>query len=114
MEHRWNGVTTLQFAKICRGLITSGMALEHLQHIVPGDDLTKAEMLEVFAASYSREDIRINKTEAAKVVDRTLNTQFPERNAALWRAAGYAAPPSVADMIREMSRHKFRLLATAA
>ena len=44
-NHRWNGVTTLQFAKICRGLIGNEVNLGHVQHIVPGDTLTKAGLL---------------------------------------------------------------------
>lgn len=108
-NHQWNGVTTLQFAKLCRGVIKSGLKLGHLQHVIPGDALAKSDMLKVFAEAYGRPDIRINETQAAKVIDRILQTGQPEQNASLWKAAGYPAPPTVADMIREVSRFDLRL-----
>lgn len=109
-NHRWNGVTTYHFARVAQGIVNGDPELPNLQHLVPADELTKAEMLEAIAAAYQREDIRVRRAPAEKVIDRTLRTSRPEVSAGLWRLAGYAAPPTVAEMIAEMAAHPGRLV----
>ena len=101
-NHRWNGVTTLHFARIVAGIIRTRPELPHLHHVVPTGSLTKAEMLREFARAFQRTDVAIDETNAGKVVDRTLSTVQPDLNRALWRAAGYDEPPTVAAMIAEL------------
>ncbi len=108
-NHCWNGITTLQFARICYGVITNNLTLPHLQHIVPADAMTKADMLRTFAAAYRRDDVQIRRVEAASVIDRTLDTCDASLNSLLWSSAGYDRPPSVAEMIFEMARYECRL-----
>jgi dTDP-4-dehydrorhamnose reductase len=104
VNHRWNGVTTLQFGRLCAGVIRSGLALPHLVHVVPGDIITKADLLAVVASAYERTDVRIDRVDAATVIDRTLDTVQPDLNRALWLAAGYAAPPTIETMVFELAR----------
>lgn len=113
-NHRWNGVTTLEFARLCHGVITRGLDLPHIQHVVPCQPLTKAEMLAAFAEAYARGDIVIQNVAAKTVVDRTLATDNQAVNAQLWEAAGYRQPPSVAQMIRELGRYAYRAVAQSA
>lgn len=108
-NHCWNGITTLQFARICHGVITRDLTLPHLQHIVPSDAISKADMLRTFAVAYSRDDVQIRRVEAASVIDRTLDTCDAALNSLLWSSAGYDRPPSVAEMIFEMARYECRL-----
>lgn len=108
-NHLWNGVTTLHFAKICAGIIKSGIALPQKIHLVPTSTVTKAEMLECFSQAYGRNDITINHSEATTVIDRTLQSSNPDLNRQLWQAAGYATAPTVPEMIAEMGRFNFRL-----
>ncbi|MDQ7844002.1 MAG: sugar nucleotide-binding protein [Armatimonadota bacterium] len=113
-NHRWNGVTTLHFARVCLGVITSGLPLPPLHHLVPGGALTKAEMLHVFSEVYGRQDIAIREVDAKDVIDRTLATTDPATNAALWAQAGYVTPPTVPEMIRELGRFDYRLAGMVA
>lgn len=108
VNHQWNGITTLHFARICAGIIETGIPLPHLQHIVPEGVISKAEMLHEFAAAYRRMDVRINDVEAPKVIDRTLSTADPGLNRELWRAAGYQKSPTVAEMIAEVANYPYR------
>jgi len=108
VNHRWNGLTTLHFARLCEGIIARGLALPHLQHVAPAGSMTKAAMLHAFAAAFRRPDIRIEDVEAGTIIDRTLDTVAPELNRRLWDAAGYPDPPSVADMIRELGAFDYR------
>lgn len=113
-NHRWNGVTTYHFARVAQAAVKHDPELPNVQHLIPGDELTKAEMLEVIAGAYGRGDIQVKRAPAEKVVDRTLSTNRPETSAELWRLAGYATPPGVADMIREMAAQPNRLAAAFA
>jgi dTDP-4-dehydrorhamnose reductase len=108
-NHLWNGVTTLHFAKLCRGVIRENLDLPRLQHVIPADTVTKHQLLELFAGSYGREDVEIAPTEAATAVDRSLATTRPDLNRALWRSAGYAEPPTVRAMVEELAAFDFRL-----
>jgi len=107
-NHKWNGITTLHFARLCAGIIESGLPLQHLQHIVPEGAISKAEMLREFANAYQRTDVQINDTIAPSVIDRTLSTVNPELNRQIWQAAGYETPPSVPEMIAEVAQYPYR------
>lgn len=110
-NHRWNGITTLQFTRLCRGIIENNLAPGHLQHVIPTGAITKAEMLECFAREFRRPDITINPAPAPKVIDRTLATINPSLNEQLWKAAGYPSPPVVPEMVAELAAYKYRFAA---
>jgi dTDP-4-dehydrorhamnose reductase len=109
VNHRWNGITTLHFAKICRGIIKGKLSLPRLRHVVPAGEVTKCELLRLFAAHFDRPDIRIRPQEAGQVIDRTLVTEDEAANAEIWLAAGYAAPPSIPDMVAELAAFNYPL-----
>ena len=108
LNHKWNGITTLQFARICRGIIESEMILPRLQHVVPEGVISKAQMLHEFAAAYRRPDIAITDMNALSVIDRTLSTSRPDLNAQLWSAGGYPKVPTVPEMISEIAHYDYR------
>lgn len=107
LNHKWNGITTLHFARLCAGIIESDIRLPHLHHVVPQGVISKAGMLHEFAAAYGRTDVQINETNAPNVVDRTLSTTNPELNRQLWHAAGYLVPPKVPEMIAEVAKYPY-------
>lgn len=102
-NHRWNGVTTLHFARVCLGIIDRNLELPHLQNVIPSGTVSKHELIESFAREYGRADVKISPTEAALVVNRTLSTDNEELNRKLWSAAGYSVPPAVDRMVEEMA-----------
>ena len=102
-NHLWNGITTLHFARICQGIIREEIELPPLQHIVPADVVTKAELLQLIADAYGKK-IKIVPTEADQPVDRTLATHDPALNRVIWQAAGYKQPPTIKQMIEELSQ----------
>lgn len=109
INHRWNGVTTFHFARIIQGIIKAGITLPHVQHLVPTGDVTKAEMLKEFSQAYNRQDVQIRDTAASLVIDRRLSTNNPDLNQQLWQLAGYNSPPTVPEMIIELSQYDYRL-----
>jgi dTDP-4-dehydrorhamnose reductase len=106
-NHQWNGVTTLHFARLCHGIITHGLDLPHVHHIVPSGRVSKAELLHCLGQGFRREDITIVPSEAATAIDRTLVTTNDSLNHQLWAAAGYPAPPSIQHMIEELAQYNF-------
>jgi dTDP-4-dehydrorhamnose reductase len=102
-NHQWNGVTTLQFAKLSQGIVKENIEFDHLQHIVPGNLITKANLLKCFAREFDREDITVNEVEAPKIIDRTVSTNNDELNKKIWNAAGYQTPPTIEEMVAELA-----------
>jgi dTDP-4-dehydrorhamnose reductase len=107
-NHLWNGVTTLHFAQLCRGIIAKGLALPHLVHVVPSATVSKAEMLSCFGRVFGREDLRVRPMATPIAIDRTLATEQSDLNGRLWTAAGYTVPPTVPQMIEELGRGSYR------
>lgn len=80
-HHRWNGVTTLQFAQVCEEIITKGRfeawrALNGTLHYAPNRAVTKYELIqiidEVFACGLEIKPVSI----PAPPIDRTLTSKF--------------------------------------
>jgi dTDP-4-dehydrorhamnose reductase len=107
-NHLWNGVTSLHFAKLCTGVITTGVELPQVQHVVPATDITKGDLLRIFAMEYHRLDVAVNDVDAATHVDRRLQTRNRETNRKLWVAAGYEVLPTIEHMVHEMAQYPFR------
>lgn len=101
-NHLWNGITTLHFTRICQGIIRQGIELPAIQHIVPANVVTKAELLQIIADVYGKK-IKINPVEAPEKIDRTLSTNDPSLNRVIWKAAGYPEPPTIRQMIEELA-----------
>lgn len=53
INHYWNGITTYHFALIVQGILDEGIELPNIQHIVPADSVTKAELLQTHHKSTS-------------------------------------------------------------
>lgn len=101
-NHQWNGITTYHFSKICQGIIREGIELPILQHIVPANSLSKADLLRCIAYEF-KHNLEVTDVEATESVDRTLATNNPGLNKMIWRAAGYDHPPTIERMIKELA-----------
>ena len=84
-HHKWNGVTTLRFAKTIDKIIQLGLyekliEQSHTFHFVPGYTLTKYEMLCRFKEVFGKK-INVNFVSHQWLsVDRTLSTKFNDLN----------------------------------
>jgi len=84
-NHLWNGITTLQFAKICEEITSSDVYLNSkIQHIVPKDSITKYKLLNLICEIFNRKDIKINKVQAKDLINRRLSTIRDSMNNILW------------------------------
>lgn len=100
-NHIWNGVTTLTFARVIQGIISKNTYSPGTIHLVPKDQVSKFELLQILAETFGRRDIEINEFEAEIGVNRTLATNFPHKNEQLWLNAGYTEVPSIVELIQE-------------
>ena len=101
----WNGITVLHFAKLVMGIVSSNNfdIFSGVHHFIPSDFASKGEMLELFAESFNRKDIRISHVPSGNRLDMRLGTSNTEFNKILWKTAGYEAPKSIEEMVVEYS-----------
>jgi dTDP-4-dehydrorhamnose reductase len=102
-DHFWNGVTTNHFAKVVRGLIENDGFISGLSHLVPANELSKADLIRQIASAYGRTDLIIEDTDSGKPIDRTLSTTEPAFNKGLWAGAGYPDIPTIEQLIAEIA-----------
>jgi dTDP-4-dehydrorhamnose reductase len=102
-NHRWNGVTTLAFARVAAGIVRAGDRLAGTRHLVASDVVNKAELVRLIAAAWGRDDLAIEDVTTARSIDRTLSTLDPALNRRLWLQGGYPEPPSIPEMITELA-----------
>jgi dTDP-4-dehydrorhamnose reductase len=103
-NHRWNGVTTLHLARLCAALILADDSnLPSVLHVVPGDTVSKAQLIELCIAAFGRSDLTVSAQRAAVPMDRTLCTVHPEINQRLWAGAGHAVPPTIDEMVKDLA-----------
>jgi dTDP-4-dehydrorhamnose reductase len=82
-HHRWNGVTTLQFAQLCHQIVDAGEDHFHsltgassVHHYLPNKAVTKYALLQVLNEVFSRK-VRIDKVDNIGLpIDRTLSTEY--------------------------------------
>jgi dTDP-4-dehydrorhamnose reductase len=101
-DHFWNGITSMHFAKIARGLIENDKFEAGVFHVLPQDSATKCELVTLIAKYLGRSDIKVTPTATGSNINRTLGTNFPAKNKGFWQAAGYDAAPTIEQMVSEV------------
>ena len=102
IDHKWNGITTLNFAKIVYGMIKSNKFTNNLQHITPQDEVSKYDLL-LYFNKYFQANVTIESVDSKNPVNRTLATINPELNQQLWNMAGYRSVPTIEENIKELA-----------
>ena len=74
-NHRWNGVTTLQWAKLCASLIDGRLASAPIAQAACAAALSKYELLRLIAAAWPAQ-AGVRPAQAPQPVDRTLVPQI--------------------------------------
>lgn len=101
LNHQWNGLTALQFAKICETAIKEEIFFPgQVQHLVPADLVHKYDLLNLFKKAYKKK-IEIVPTNADFDMKRVLYTQNCCDHSFLW---GHK-PKTIAEMVAEMREY---------
>jgi dTDP-4-dehydrorhamnose reductase len=101
IDHKWNGLTTLAFAKVLSGVISGDAFEAGTFHLVPDGQVSKFQLLQTLASTFRRVDLDIQPVEASSPIDRTLATKFAHKNAQFWESAEYGQIPTIKDMLSE-------------
>lgn len=72
-NHDWNGITTLQYAKICDKIISNNLYQEGTYHVYSPKSINKYELVTLLGDRFDLE-IMVSPYEAPVRVDRTLAT----------------------------------------
>jgi len=105
-NHRWNGLTTLAFAKICYGIIRDDLETPKWTdksrgpHIIPTGCMSKYELLSTIIQVFKK-DIKVKPTTATERINRRLTTMWKYNNE-FWAHAGYPEPLSIREMVEEL------------
>jgi dTDP-4-dehydrorhamnose reductase len=102
VNHRWNGIPAKHFGKLARGMVESGTFAAGVHHVIPQDEVTKYELVNLITQHSQRTDVEIIPGLASDNIDRTLVTNNPDFNRNLWANAGYPTPPTIADLVAEI------------
>lgn len=94
----WNGVTASVHAAISVGIASNSFPIEGTQHLVPANQVSKGELVQLIAKSSGREDLAITPTEVSEPKNLTLATNNEALNRDLWSLAGYRSTPSIEQL----------------
>ncbi len=101
-DHQWNGLSSKVFGQVINGILAQDLFRPGVQHLVPADRVTKDELVRLELSALGRQDVSVTSTTSSKAVDRTLSTENPDLNRALFSAAGYSALPTIDAMVGEI------------
>ena len=73
INHYWNGVTSLQLAKICDQIIENDLYAEDVFHIHSNEKITKFQLLQMISDKFDLE-LTINEFETDEKCDRSLTS----------------------------------------
>lgn len=73
LNHDWNGVTTLEYAKVCQQVIENGLYEIGLHHVHSPQSVNKFELLQIISDRFKLQ-LDVNPFETANSCDRTLSS----------------------------------------
>jgi len=100
-NHIWNGLTTLHFSNIVKGIVEANNFRAGTFHVVPNGRVSKYELLKIISGKFNRLDLKIVGFETTTPVNRSLGTINPSFNRQLWVQAGYDIIPTIEEMVSE-------------
>ena len=104
-NHHWNGVTTLHLARLCAAVIQDHAgSFPPVQHVVPGDAVSKAELIGLCIQAFGRNDLILSSRSRRPSRWTGHFGQCTQRSIErLWAAAGHAVPPTIGEMVKELA-----------
>lgn len=73
IDHLWNGITCLEWAKLVESMLVSGEFWKGTVHAYSPKSVTKAELVQMVSDIYDL-NIKVNATHSNKACDRTLSS----------------------------------------
>jgi dTDP-4-dehydrorhamnose reductase len=84
-HHYWNGITTLQFAKVCEKIISQNIfsemiKIQHTHHVVINNTVTKYELLNIFKTIFHKKVKIVKVNDIGPKTDRSLSSLYSTIN----------------------------------
>jgi dTDP-4-dehydrorhamnose reductase len=102
-NHFWNGISTLSFANIVKGIIISNWFQVGVQHLVPIGTISKYELLSLFKEVFRLSNYQLNNYKDTSSINRTLCTLDNTRNLFIWNLGGYQSVPTIEYIVKELA-----------
>lgn len=94
-NHIWNGVSTVNFARIAEKIMLEGLYEKGIFHIFSADSATKYELVSLFNEVYSL-NMKINAVEGPEFCDRSLSSIYP--------LSGKVSMLTIREQVRELKQ----------
>lgn len=102
-NHFWNGVSTLNFARITRGIIITNSFFSGIQHLVPDGVVSKYELLSLFKEEFQLNSYQLIQIQDKLSINRRLSSLDNARNLFAWNLGGYQSVPTIKDIVKELA-----------
>ncbi len=109
IDHLWNGVTTLQWAKFAEAIVLGKFDPPHLLHVVPYDFMDKGTLVRYISKGYGRDDLTVTQTITGQHSDLRLSTDFNNLVTDLWKATGQSGPDGIPEMLDDLVSYERKL-----
>ena len=82
-HHKWNGITTLQFAHVCQDIIESDIfdsliERDHIHHCILNHSVSKYELVTLISKEFQH-NITVNEvSDIGDPINRTLSSEYNE------------------------------------
>ena len=100
-NHIWNGITSLHFAKIVKGIFDKNDTTSGTFHIVPRGTLSKFNLIELIVSTFELKNKKIHPVQASTSINRSLITHNTDYNTRIWNDAGHPVVPDIKEMLME-------------
>lgn len=107
IDHLWNGVTTLAFAKYCKQIIKKDEFYCLTENFTPADYVSKYQLL-LYFQKYFRPDIKVKPVCTGKIVNRIIPEEPNCENDVNWEIAGYEKVPTIEKLVKELTNYMER------
>lgn len=101
-NHFWNGVPAVHFGRWARAIVEGNKFKPGVQHVIPSDVVSKAQLLHFIAEHEMRTDLIIENGRDNNNINRSLVTIDPTYNQEIWGLAGYREIPSIQQLVAEI------------
>jgi len=77
VDHIWNGITCLQFAKVCEKIINDSLFWNGVRHVYSPQAVTKAELVQIINEVYELNN-RVELVDTENYCNRTLTSNYSD------------------------------------
>ena len=102
VDHNWNGVTTLSFARVLNSIIQYKIQLPNSINIIPRNIINKYQLLNYLSIKFNNGKKHIKKFKGDKKIDRSLTSKYQKLQKQIWKNTIFKKQPTIKQMINDI------------